>query len=432
MTRRLRGLAAMLACAGLYAADVSQAVAAPVSIGILGIDGASVEPGLGQALTDAIHRRIPSQPGGKVEKSQQDLVEVKLVFNCTDENPRCMAKAGKSLGVDRLIYGSIRKQPQGGLYLVELKQLNVADGIVENNVRRDAVPVESLQAGRPELSAFVESFLPDLLAEAPRGGLHVVSEPAGATVKLDGMPVGQTPLNLAAVNAGEHLIQIELDGHSGYSGSINVKSGLTHEVTATLPLRGAGGAGAGRGIDWHRALRITSYVAAGLAGVTAIGAIGTWRGYISDEDSASASLDNLQRRLTQNGTIGMYRGFFGSSQQLSSCGQVPTLQGDADYQAYLSSCQHGNTLAQATTGLWVVAGTFAVVSIGTALLAQLRHPQAAEHSDSGSTSPAPSTAAPAAPGPGPGPKTAGLGLRLTDLAPVVGPGGAALNATFSF
>ena len=106
------------------------ATAAGVSVGLLGIDGASVEPGMGQALTETLYQHIPTLQGMRVEKSQQDLVEVKLVFGCTDENPGCMAKVGKSLNVHRLIYGSIRKQPQGGLYIVAIKQLNVADSTV--------------------------------------------------------------------------------------------------------------------------------------------------------------------------------------------------------------------------------------------------------------------------------------------------------------
>ena len=79
----------------------AQAADAQVSVGLLGIDGATVEPGMGQALTETLYRHIPSLQGMQVEKSQQDLVEVKLVFGCTDENPVCMAKVGTSLGVDR-------------------------------------------------------------------------------------------------------------------------------------------------------------------------------------------------------------------------------------------------------------------------------------------------------------------------------------------
>jgi len=417
-----------------------EAAAAPVSIGLLGIDGSGAEPGMGQTLTETLYRHIPSLQGIRVEKSQQDLVEVKLVFGCTDEGPACMAKVGKSLGVDRLIYGSIRKQPQGNLYTVAIKQLNVADNTVEKFIT-EAVRPEVLAPGNAELDELVQRWLRVLLLEGLRGGLRVISQPTGATVELDGMPVGQTPLNLAEVEVGEHMLNIGLAGHVGVSHKVHIRGGQLHEVTATLPLRTSGrSASSGRATDWNRALRITSYVAAGLAGVAAIAAIGTWRGYVGAEDNASSSLDQLQRRLTGNGTVGTYRDFFTSSAQLSSCTQVAGLQADKDYQGYLADCQRGTSLAQASTGLWVVAGGFAVVSATTALLASLRR-SSVESGDSRPESPAapspsvaptpvPSSVPPAAPA---APATArGPGIRLVNLAPAVGPDGAGLFAAFRF
>jgi hypothetical protein len=436
-------------------------VAAPVSVGLLGIDGAGVEPGMGQALTETLHRHLPTLQGMRVEKSQQDLVEVKLVFGCVDENPVCMAKVGKSLSVDRLIYGSIRKQPQSGLYVVAIKQLNVADSTVEKFIT-EAVPPEVLSLDNPQLNELVQRWLRVLLIEGLRGGLRVLSEPAGASVQLDGVPIGQTPLNLQEVEVGDHLLQVDLPGYVSMSRSIRIRGGQVHEVMATLVLHGAGAARAGKGPSSNRILRITSYVAAGLAGATALAAIGTWRGYIGAEDSANNSLDQIQHRLTGTpGVANMYKPFFGSSTQLSSCAMVAGLQSDPNYQAYLSSCQSGNTLAQATTALWVVAGGFAVISIATALLSSLRHPPAAEPvqesivpaspapaqgttapsqgaapaaPDAPAAAPGAPAAAPGAPAAAPaGPPTAhNTGLKLVDIIPAVGSQGAALSAQFRF
>src|SRR5262249_34738040 len=153
----------------------------------------------------------------------------------------------------------------------------------------------------PQLNELVQRWLRVLLIEGLRGGLRVVSEPTGAAVQLDGVPVGMTPLNLPEVDVGDHLLKVDLVGHAGVTRSIRIRGGKVPEVTATLPLRNGRASAPSRGMDLNRALRITSYVAAGLAGATAIAAIGTWRGYIDAEDGASVALDRLQRRLGDNG-----------------------------------------------------------------------------------------------------------------------------------
>lgn len=437
--------AAMWACVGA----ATPAVAAPVSVGLLGIDGASVEQGMGQALTDVLHRHIPSLQGMRVEKSQQDLVEVKLVFGCTDENPSCMAKVGKSLGVDRLIYGSIRKQPQGGLYTVAIKQLSVADSTVEKFIT-EAVPGEILKADNQQLDELVQRWLRVLLIEGLRGGLHVVTEPPGAFVQLDGIAVGQSPLTMQEVDVGDHLLRVELEGHNPMQRTIRIRGGQVHEVTAMLVRRGSGRSGTGGGTDVNRILKITSYVAAGLAGASFLATIGTWRGYVASEDAAGSSLDRLQRSLASSGKLGQYAGFFGSSAQLSGCGMVSGLQGEPDYRSYLDQCQQGNSLARATTGMWVATGTFAVISIATGLVAALRKP-AGDSADrpvqiqpTQPAQPGPTQAAPAqtAPGDAPAPMAPAeaapaqaaptASLQLIGISPSVGPDGAAVAAAFRF
>jgi serine/threonine-protein kinase len=48
--------------------------------------------------------------------------------------------------------------------------------------------------------------------EAPMGGLRVETQPAGASVWLDGVEVGQAPLTLAKVPPGSHTVRVALPG----------------------------------------------------------------------------------------------------------------------------------------------------------------------------------------------------------------------------
>jgi PEGA domain-containing protein len=68
-------------------------------------------------------------------------------------------------------------------------------------------------------------------ADAP---LTVESRPQGATVVIDGRPVGTTPLVVPAVSAGEHAVQLELEGYKRWSSSIRVVTTERNRVTASL------------------------------------------------------------------------------------------------------------------------------------------------------------------------------------------------------
>lgn len=407
------------------------ASAAQVSVGLLGIDGASVEPGMGQALTDALRKHLPSLPNMRVEMKHQDLSEVKLVFGCTDEKPACMAKVGRSLGVDRLIFGTIRKLPQATTYTVSLKQLNVVDSTIEKYIT-EAVPTESLRADSPQLNELVGRWLPALLNDTSRGGFRILTEPSGASVQLDGVPLGQTPLAFGEVEIGAHTVRIEKAGFPPIVRTITVRGGQSDELSinlmnpgeaATNPAPASSPSDKGGMLmnkSLSRGLRIGAYVAAGIAGVAAISAIGTWRAYSGAQDAASMQLNPLYDRLLANGTLSQYTNFFGSSQALSTCASVATLMGDANYQGYLSECRRGNSLASATTGLWVVTGVFGALSLTAGLLSSLRQSDVSE-------SPAP-TKKPE----GASPKGGQLGPRLVDISPVISPEGIAASATVRF
>jgi hypothetical protein len=66
------------------------------------------------------------------------------------------------------------------------------------------------------------------------GALVVDSRPAGASVFLDGKPVGTTPLSLNSVNAGSHAIRIERDGYRRWTSAVRVVAGEQNRVTASL------------------------------------------------------------------------------------------------------------------------------------------------------------------------------------------------------
>lgn len=438
------GLSATLGFAGLTGLASPAHAVTPVTVGLLGIDGSTAPPGMGQTVTDTLKRLVPQLSGMQIKPHSQDAVEVKAIFDCQDERPSCMAQVGRSLSVNRLIYGTVKRQP-GGAFTVQLKQLNVADATVDKFINETVQPAVLTQAN-PQLDTLVQRWLHVLLVEGLRGGLRVTTEPAGAQVLLDGVSLGQTPLSYDEAEVGDHVLRIELPGHGQVVRTVHIRGGTVHEVNAQLAVRSTGPVERPAPVkpseptDWSRVLRYTSYALYGVAGASAIAAIGTWRGYVAAEDRASASLDLLQRQLTEQNRAGMYGSFFGSAQRLSTCDGEASLAGNPNYDAYLSDCRSGNSLARASTALWVTAASVAALGLTSTVVSRMLHrPDPKVRNENAGRNPpsqdAP-TAAPSgdqveAPPAGPQPAPSG-GVSLEQLGPVIGPTGIGLSAAFRF
>lgn len=74
------------------------------------------------------------------------------------------------------------------------------------------------------------------------GGLLVVTEPPGASVALDGRPVGEAPLRIDGLEPGWHALILELAEHAEVVTPVEVRAGATTTVRSRLePAAGAAG-----------------------------------------------------------------------------------------------------------------------------------------------------------------------------------------------
>jgi len=61
-----------------------------------------------------------------------------------------------------------------------------------------------------------------------------VSTPGGAAISLDGKPAGETPLRGVKLQPGRHVVEMSLDGHETWSGSLDVTAGATGRLEVRL------------------------------------------------------------------------------------------------------------------------------------------------------------------------------------------------------
>src|SRR5262245_106449 len=74
----------------------------------------------------------------------------------------------------------------------------------------------------------------------PPGTLSIASEPAGATVYVDGQFVGQTPLDVHNLAPGDHRVRVVKDGFLENGRLVSVAAGKTGTLQVRLTARTAG------------------------------------------------------------------------------------------------------------------------------------------------------------------------------------------------
>jgi hypothetical protein len=70
--------------------------------------------------------------------------------------------------------------------------------------------------------------------KAMEGNLEILSSPSGAKVFMDGKEIGETPLSVSCVPAGEHQVRILKEEYSPYEERVSVKGRERGTVRATL------------------------------------------------------------------------------------------------------------------------------------------------------------------------------------------------------
>lgn len=204
----MRTLAPLLAAAA--AALVGPARAAEGRLAVVSLDAPPELLYMGKSAADAFAKEAAKGgaevvPPSRVEERLGRAAALALV-RCGDD-ARCLAARATSLGVDRVVGGSLRKR--GESYRVALVLADARSGARLAALERE-VPVASRRLQRD-----VAAAAPALLggAEDALGVLEIVTVPPGALVTIDEVPVGATPLR-RPVKPGRHKVHVAQTGYA--------------------------------------------------------------------------------------------------------------------------------------------------------------------------------------------------------------------------
>src|SRR5262245_38515219 len=201
------------------------AFAAGNSIAVLGIEAVDAPEPDAVRLTEALRQRLSGIAGMKMVAGK-DYVEMKLVFGCMDDatSPTCMIQAGKSLGAERLIYGTLKgpAKGKGSKGVLSLRLLDIATGTVEKYIAAEEVDLKDLTAsGVNNVAARVLATLMGI----GKASLTITTVPAGASITVDDQQKGKSPVTVSDLGAGAHTVTASLDGYTVRTEVVNVRDG---------------------------------------------------------------------------------------------------------------------------------------------------------------------------------------------------------------
>ncbi len=271
---RLRPLLVLATCVASVPV-LAQSAAAKPKVAILGIEvtggGATDEKTIEAAkqITKGL-RREANRPSGNFDvapDSDKDLLEIKMLSDCSDEGRRCMAEIGQDLGAQRLIYGKLERKK--GHYEISLKLLNTETRELDAQVSEE-IPFDEMTSN-DGLTRRVRAIYARLSGAPVEAGLSITANAERGTIYVDGkikttLSAGSAHI---ALSPGDHTIAIEADGYAKYETEVTAEAGATSTLRAELVvLEGGDGDGdedARPGSGWRVAFW-TGVVVTGAAG----------------------------------------------------------------------------------------------------------------------------------------------------------------------
>ncbi len=150
---------------------------------------------------------------------------------CTGEE-KCLAAIGKKLGVDVVVTGTVGSL--GDAYILNIKTIDVATAKTLQRIQTDP-----LRGGPDDLIDGVRVAAYRLLAPAQlHGALQIQSDLVGATVELDGRPIGKTPLPSQGVVGklalGPHKLKVSAVGYAPFEEPVDVRFQKVSQVVVRL------------------------------------------------------------------------------------------------------------------------------------------------------------------------------------------------------
>jgi len=210
----------------LFTANVMAQSSGKVNIAVMNLEAPDVSSSAQLALSDRLRVELFNTGRFSVmERNQmQDILKEQGFQQTGCTTNECVVEAGRLLGVDRMIAGSVGKV--GTIYTVSLRMIDIETGRIMLTKTEDCnCPIEEVLTTSLKNIALKIAGMTSDAAEQPvvrretvvgEGDFYFTSMPSGAKVYVDDKLLpGTTPLMEEGVAAGTHQIRMEKGYYSG-------------------------------------------------------------------------------------------------------------------------------------------------------------------------------------------------------------------------
>lgn len=188
-----------------------------------------------KSLTRAL-RTEANRSSGPLElapNSNKDLLEMKLLSDCSDEGRRCMADIGKQLKADRLIYGRLERTRRG--YAVSLRLLDTDSGKVLEELS-DVIPYAD-STSNEAVQRRARSLYSGLTGAEDGGVLAITATAESGTVYVDGQirtSLSAGSARVSGLSSGVHAVAIEARGFERFEAEVDIDTGEVRSLRADM------------------------------------------------------------------------------------------------------------------------------------------------------------------------------------------------------
>lgn len=217
--------------------NFSSASAANSSLFVLGIRSADGDDEFANALTAVLRAQAAKLDKWDTSQRSISLDQISLAYNCEEVDAVCLSKIASGVGVNRIIYGSSRRNSARDTYdfIVTLSFYNADSEAIEGSVTK--LVVSSAASGNA-LESSAAALLSELVAASSSGATVTIgSNVDTADVMIDGNFAGRLDhgsLVVTDVIPGEHRFEISAESYQPYRRSVVVAKGERTTVVGAL------------------------------------------------------------------------------------------------------------------------------------------------------------------------------------------------------
>jgi hypothetical protein len=188
-----------------------------------------------KSLTRAL-RTEANRSSGPLElapNSNKDLLEMKLLSDCSEEGRRCMVDIAKQLKAERLLYGRLERTRRG--YAVSLRLLDTSSGDI---LKEESEVIPYTDSASSDLLQRRARSLYSRLTGAEDGGVLAITATAeSGTVYVDGQirtSLSAGSARISGLSSGVHAVAIEARGFERFEAEVDIDTGEVRSLRADM------------------------------------------------------------------------------------------------------------------------------------------------------------------------------------------------------